>query len=128
MAEAEREVESARVANLRDDLVDQLAKRLDGVSQNGDVFNRLPNTANLRFAGADAEAVAANLDPVAVSLGSACNSGSPEPSGVLRAMGLEEQAAYESLRFSLGRFTTPDDIKLAVNRTVEAVNFVREMT
>ncbi len=128
LAEAEREVESARVANLRDNLVSRLAKRLDGVSQNGDISNRLPNTANLRFAGADAEAVAVNLDSVAVSLGSACNSGSPEPSAVLRAMGLDEQAAYESLRFSLGRFTTPDDVEFAVNRTVEAVNFVREMT
>ena len=128
LAEAEREVESARVANLRDNLVAQLANRLDGVSQNGDTSNRLPNTANLRFAGADAEAVAANLDSVAVSLGSACHSGSPEPSAVLRAMGLDEQAAYESLRFSLGRFTTPDDIEFAVNRTVEAVNFVRAMT
>ena len=128
LAEAEREVESARVANLRDNLVAQLANRLDGVSQNGDASNRLPNTANLRFAGADAEAVAANLDSVAVSLGSACHSGSPEPSAVLRAMGLDEQAAYESLRFSLGRFTTPDDIEFAVNRTVEAVNFVRAMT
>lgn len=127
LAEAEREVESARVANLRDNLVGQLAKRLDGVSQNGDVSNRLPNTANLRFAGADAEAIAANLDPVAVSLGSACHSGSPEPSAVLRAMGLDEQAAYESLRFSLGRFTTPDDVEIAVKKTVESVSFVREM-
>lgn len=128
IAEAEREAESTRVADLRDRLTGELTQRLDGVTQNGDVSNRLPNTANIRFAGADAEAVAANLNPVAVSLGSACSSGSPEPSAVLMAMGLDEQASYESLRFSLGRFTTPEDVELAVKRTVEAVQFVREMT
>ena len=71
---------------------------------------RLPNTASLRFEGADAEAVVFNMDPVAVSTGSACSSGSIEPSPVLLAMGLSRDEAFESVRFSLGRFTTEAEV------------------
>ena len=106
----------------------QIKAGLEGVHQNGDTARRLPNTANLHFEGADSEAVMTNMDPVAVSTGSACSSGSIEPSEVLLAMGLTRDAAFESVRFSLGRFTTEDDIDLAVESTVAAVERVREMT
>ena len=127
IAAAERVSESARVGALRDRLVTQIEARLSGVRQNGDTARRLPNTANLHFEGADSEAVMTNMDPVAVSAGSACSSGSIEPSEVLLAMGLSRDAAFESMRFSLGRFTTEDDIDLAIESTVAAVARIRAL-
>lgn len=127
IATDERESESARVAVLRDRLVAELGTRLAGVQHNGDPSRRLPNTANLRFAGADAEAVMANMDPVAVSIGSACSAGSIEPSEVLVAMGLTHEAAFESVRFSLGRFTTIEDVDLGVERAIAAVERIRAL-
>ena len=128
IADDQRDLESARVAKFRDVLSDSLKSELSGVYEVGDVSRRLPNTANIRFSGADAEAVVANMDPVAVSTGSACSSGSIEPSEVLLAMGIPRDAVFESVRFSLGRFTTREDIDLGVARAVAAVEYVREMT
>ena len=127
IAAQERESESVQVATLRDQLAASLKTALGGVYDVGDVGRRLPNTANLRFEGAEAEAVVTNMDPVAVSTGSACNSGTIEPSEVLLAMGISRDAVFESVRFSLGRFTTQEDIQIGVQRTVEAVDFVRVM-
>ena len=127
IAADERVAESTRVGTLRDRLVTAIESGLHGVSQNGDTTRRLPNTANLRFAGADAEAVIANIDPVAVSAGSACSTGTIEPSEVLVAMGLSREAAFESVRFSLGRFTTEAEIEPAAQRTAAAVDYVRAM-
>ena len=124
----ERESESARVEALRDRLVTELGARLAGVHQNGDPSRRLPNTASIRFEGADAEAVMSNMDPVAVSTGSACSAGSIEPSEVLTAMGLSRDAAFESVRFSLGRFTTEADIATAIESAIASVERVRAMT
>ena len=123
----ERESESGRVERLRDRLVVELKDKIQGVHDNGDVTRRLPNTANLRFEDADAEAVVTNMDPVAVSTGSACSSGSIEPSEVLLAMGVPSDAAFEAVRFSLGRFTTDEDIDTAAEITVTAVEYVRAM-
>ena len=125
IAAAERTTESARMGVLRDRLVATIQYMLPDVSQNGDVTRRLPNTANFHFAGADAEAVISNMDPVAVSAGSACSTGAIEPSEVLVAMGLLRESAFESVRFSLGRFTTEADIEPAASRTVTAVQYVR---
>ncbi|MCY3851192.1 MAG: cysteine desulfurase family protein [Acidimicrobiaceae bacterium] len=124
----EREQESARVEVLRDRLVDGVRIGLRGVCENGDTSKRLPNTANLHFAGADAEAVIHNMDPLAVSAGSACSAGAIEPSRVLTAMGLSREEAFESVRFSLGRFTTDAEVDTAISKTVEAVTRVRDMT
>ena len=128
IATEKRTSESARVTEARDRLTAGLKSRLSGIHEIGDVARRLPNTANLRFEGADAEAVVTNMDPVAVSTGSACGSGSTEPSEVLLAMGIPREAAFESVRFSLGRFTTSDDIDLAVQSAVAAVERVRNLT
>ena len=127
IAVEERKSESDRVGRLRDCLVAALKDRIPGVHDNGDVTRRLPNTANLRFEGADAEAVVTNMDPVAVSTGSACSSGSIEPSKVLLAMGLSRDDAFEAVRFSLGRFTSSEDIDIAIERTVTAVEYIRAM-
>ena len=128
IAADERESEAVKVGGLRDRLVAELGARLEGVQQNGDPARRLPNTANVRFEGADAEAVMSNMDPVAVSTGSACSAGSIEPSEVLTAMGLSRDAAFESVRFSLGRFTTKPDIDVATQAATAAVNRVRALT
>ncbi len=127
LAAEERMGEAGRVSTLRDRLVAAMMSRLEDVRENGDVTRRLPNTANLRFVGADSEAVMANMDPVAVSAGSACSAGSIEPSEVLLAMGLSRDAAFESVRFSLGRFTSEDDVDLAADMAVGAVERVRSM-
>ena len=128
IAAEERERESETVGALRDRLVSELQASLARVLQNGDPSLRLPNTANLCFVGADAEAVMANMDPVAVSIGSACSAGSIEPSEVLLAMGRSHETAFESVRFSLGRFTTPDDIAVAIEATIAAVERVQAMS
>lgn len=124
----ERDSESARVEGLRDRLVDGLRAGLAGFHENGDPSTRLPNTASVRFDGVDGEAVVINMDPVAVSIGSACSSGAIEPSRVLLAMGLSREEAFESVRFSLGRFTTLDEVELAIGQAIEAVQRIRAMT
>lgn len=127
IAKEERSTEAVRVAALRDQLVARIRSSVSGVHEHGDVTRRLSNTANLRFEGADAEAVLANVGPVALSTGSACSSGSIEPSAVLLAMGIPRYEAFEAIRFSLGRFTTEADITSAIKRIVAAVDYVRSM-
>ncbi len=128
LAAADRATDMARVGALRDELLAGLRARIPGIAENGDPARRLPNTLNLRFRGADAEAVMVSVDPVAISTGSACSAGTIEPSPVLSAMGIERDAAFESLRFSLGRFTTAADIAKAIDRMVSAVEYVRSMS
>ena len=89
---------------------------------------RLPNTMNIRFAGTDAEAVMANAPELALSTGSACNSANPEPSHVLRAMGLQRVEADECIRVSTGRFTTDEEIARALVLLSDAVTRVRRLT
>ena len=125
---ASRFAESMAVQNLRDQLHANLSKKLEGVTLNGHPTDRLPNTLNLRFEGADAEAVMASLRRVACSAGSACHGGSQAPSHVLMAMGLSPQEAHESLRFSLSRDTTKQEIDHATDDIVSAVNYVRSLS
>ena len=119
--------EAKQTSKLRDYLVNSLKSHIPNIIENGDASKRLPNTTNIRFIGAIAEAAIINIDPVAVSAGSACSSGSIEPSHVLLAMGHSHEAASESIRFSLGRFTTLEEIDCAVKKTIEAISFVRSM-
>ena len=122
------ETDAVRQARLRDRLHALLAERVSGVVLNGHPRLRLPNTLNLRFVGADGEAVLANMPGVAASTGSACASAAPGHSHVLAAMGMDTEAASESIRFSLGRTTGDTDIDLAAESTVRAVERVRELT
>ena len=127
LAEKERLTDSNRLSYLRDQLVSDLQRLLPEVQELGDTSKRVANTTNIRFLGADADAVMANMRDVAVSNGSACSSGAIEPSIVLQEMGLDRTAASEALRFSLGRFTKGDDIDSAIPRIVTAVQYVRTM-
>jgi cysteine desulfurase len=117
----------AHTAALRDRLVSDLHAMLPGVELISAEVARLCNTANLRFAGADAEAVMASMPDVAVSSGSACQSAVPSPSHVLLAMGYDRRSASECVRFSVGRPTTEEEIAFAVRRVVEAVTRIRAL-
>jgi cysteine desulfurase len=123
----EFETEVVRLRSLRDRLFRGLEDRISDVVLNGHEVQRLCNTVNVRFVGADGEAVLANLQRVAASTGSACQSAVPAPSHVLTAMGLSRVAADESLRFSLGRTTTEIEIDLAIEDIATAVNRVRTL-
>jgi cysteine desulfurase len=119
--------ESERVRALRGRLWSHL-KQLDGVHLNGDLERRLPGNLNVSFAGVDGETLLLALDDVAVSSGSACTSATVEPSYVLRALGLPDDLAHASLRFSIGRFTTEAEIDRAARRVIEVVERLRERT
>jgi cysteine desulfurase len=128
LALKEQGSDSARLGRLKDELLDTLNRQLSGVTVNGEGAECLSNTLNVRFAGADAEAVMASMPDIFVSSGSACQSASPSPSHVLLAMGLSGDEASESLRISLGRPTTAEEIRVAARAIVDAVSRVRELT
>ena len=119
------DTENVRIATLRNRLWSHL-KQMDGVSVNGDLDRRLPGNLNVAFAGIDGETLMIALDDIAVSTGSACTSATVEPSYVLRALGVPDDLAHASLRFTVGRFTTEDDIDRAARRVVEVVERLRE--
>jgi cysteine desulfurase len=101
---------------------------LDHVFLNGHPTERLPNTLNLSFAYVEGESLMMKMPDVAVSSGSACTSASLEPSHVLKAMGVPDELAHGSIRFSLGRFTTEQEIEYVIGRVVESVRQLRELS
>jgi cysteine desulfurase len=109
--------DSARISILRTKL-EQALTESGKISINGSIKNRLPNTTNLCFHGLKADNLIHKLPEIAVATGSACSSALPEPSHVLIAMGLSEQNAYSSVRFSLGRFTTEEEVDFVINKIV----------
>lgn len=124
---AEMEAEAERLAGLRDRLFSALTERLAGVSLNGSQKHRSPNNLNVSFEGVDGESLLRGLDDIAVSSGSACTTAEPEPSYVLRAIGVPDKLANASLRFGLGRFNTEQEIDYAVERVVAAVDRLRQL-
>ena len=128
IAEAEGLDDMGRVEPLRDGLAKKLLNAIPNSTQIGDVTKRLPNTLSIRFKDTDAQATMHNSQNVSMSLGSACSSGAIEPSSVLTAMGLDNDAAFEVLRLSLGRFTTEADIDIAVSSIVSSVKYVRSVS
>lgn len=126
LAVQEMEEERRTTARLRDRLVHQILSTVEATWLNGHPTSRLPNNANITFKDADADTVMMEMKDVAVSSGSACSSAQPEPSHVLKAIGLSTEEAKCSLRFGLGRFTTEEEIEFAFARVVETVTKVRE--
>jgi cysteine desulfurase len=118
--------EAKRQARLVDDLVRTLQSELNDVFVVSGAARRISNTVNLRFHGADADAVLANTPGLCLSTGSACSERTPGPSHVLSAMRLG-RGAEECIRFSIGRSTTPSDIHEAIERLLPAVRRVREL-
>ena len=118
------------VKALRDRLESRLLEAIPGVSRNGHADLRLPNTSNLSFDGIESEAALILLDErgVCCSAGSACSSGSVHPSHVLKAMGLSNDMARASLRFSVGRLTSELDIDIACEVIPAVISRIREMS
>ena len=95
---------------------------------NGDAEERLPGALNVSFAYVEGESLLMSLKDLAISSGSACTSASLEPSYVLRALGLNDEMAHSSLRFSFGRFTTEAEVDYAIEQVERAVNKLRELS
>jgi len=102
--------ESEQIGALRDFLEDKLMESVD-VQRNGNLENRLSGNCSFTFPGIDAEALIVNMADFAISSGSACTSGAPEPSYVLEAIGLSREEAFSTIRIGLGRFNSNEDIK-----------------
>lgn len=113
--------EATRLSELRNKLETGILEQIPAAKLNGNPQNRLPNTTNISFGKIDGEQLLMNLNEIAVSNGSACNSASTEPSYVLKAMGLDDESAYSSVRFSLGKMTQESDIDLAIEHIVSVV-------
>lgn len=114
--------ETQRLSDLRDQLESELHAALPGrVHVNGQRIERIPNTLNVHIDGAPAVALLANLPAVAASAGSACHAGQDEPSAVLLAMGLSARDALSTIRLSLGRWSTPEQVELAAHAIAKAV-------
>jgi cysteine desulfurase len=125
----EMAVESARLASLRDRLKDGLFAGIGQIAVNGSLEHRLPHNLSVSFAGVDGESLLLGLGAdVAVSSGSACTSASPEPSHVLRAMGVPERLAHSSIRFGLGRFNTEAEVDHVIGKVEQAVGRLRELS
>ena len=116
------------IGELRDYFENEVCRRIPEVALNGSRTSRISNTSNLRFEGADSESLVINLDlaGVACSTGSACASGSIEPSHVLLALGLPIEQAFSSVRFSLSRYTTRDEIEAVLDILPAVVSRCRE--
>jgi cysteine desulfurase len=124
----EMAAESERLTRLRERLREGIMGRLDGVTLNGHPAERLPGNLNLSFAHVAGEALLMGLRGVAVSSGSACTSANPEPSYVLRALGVSDEMAHGSLRFGLGRFTTEEEVEAVIAEVVRVVEHLRSMS
>jgi cysteine desulfurase len=122
--------DSRRLAALRDRLRAGILAAVPDLHGNGDPDHALPNTLNISFRGAEGEAILLYLDleGIAVSTGSACASGSLEPSHVLLATGLGAELAHGSVRFSLGRGTTDGDIDYTLDRLPGIISRIRGMS
>jgi cysteine desulfurase len=121
IAAADMRLDAARLMGLRDKLENALLS-VPGSSVNGHREHRLPNVTNIRFRGVEGQSMMMALSRfIAVSSGSACTSVTQEPSFVLKAMGLTDEEARGSVRFSLGRFTTEDEIDVAIDKARDVI-------
>jgi cysteine desulfurase len=118
---ASLERESKRIEAMRDSLEKQLMARLDDAWINGANAARLPNTTSLTLPNIDVDAILLNLPRIMLGVGSACSTGALEPSHVLQAIGLSRSDAGSTIRISLGRFNTDDEIPVAVEEIARVV-------
>jgi cysteine desulfurase len=119
--------ENERIRKLRDRFL-QGIKDIDEIYINGDLEHRIPHNLNVSFAYVEGESLMMAMRDLAVSSGSACTSASLEPSYVLRALGREDELAHSSIRFTLGRFTTEEDIDYAIQLIHEKIEKLRELS
>jgi cysteine desulfurase len=128
LCQQEMAQESERIRGLRDRLRKGLEGKLDEVFINGSMEHRLPNNLNMSFAYVEGESLLMGINDVAVSSGSACTSATLEPSYVLKALGVGEDLAHTSIRFGLGRFTTQEEVDYVIDKMVQVVSKLRELS
>jgi len=127
IANAEMLEEGKKIKQLRDRLLDGFAD-MEEVVINGDIEQRVPGNLNISFNYVEGESLMMAISDVAVSSGSACTSASLEPSYVLRALGLSDELAHSSIRFSIGRYTTEKDVDDAIRLVREKVEKLRDLS
>ncbi len=127
IAKAEMHEEGERILALRQRLWDGL-KDMEEVHVSGNMGHHVPGIINISFNYVEGESLIMSLPDIALSSGSACTSASLEPSYVLRALGMNDELAHSSLRFSIGRFTTEDDVDQAIESVRTAVEKLRELS
>ncbi|WP_154114744.1 IscS subfamily cysteine desulfurase [Vibrio cincinnatiensis] len=127
IAKQEMQQDYEHAKKLRDRLLNGV-KEMEAVTINGSLEQRIPHNLNISFAFVEGESLLMALKDLAVSSGSACTSASLEPSYVLRALGLDDELAHSSIRFSFGRFTTEEEIDYAIELIRVAVNKLRDMS
>ncbi len=127
LARLEMKSENERIRALRDRLLKGLSD-LPEIYVNGDLEHRVPHNLNISFAYVEGESLIMAVKDIAVSSGSACTSASLEPSYVLRALGLNDELAHSSIRFSIGRFTTAEEIDFTVDLLHKQIGRLRELS
>jgi cysteine desulfurase len=118
-------IDNQTIKKLRDRLEQGILQNISETNVNGSVDNRLPNLTNLSFGGVDGEKLLDSFKDIAVSSGSACTSASIEPSHVLKAIGVNDDLAYASIRFSLGKYTTKAEIDFTIKYVKQVVESLR---
>jgi cysteine desulfurase len=119
--------ERARIRTLRDRLLAGL-KDIEEVYVNGDMDQRVAHNLNISFNYVEGESMLMALKDIAISSGSACTSASLEPSYVLRALGRNDELAHSSIRFTIGRFTTEEEVDFTINLVKEKIAKLRELS
>ena len=127
IAQEEMAAENERIRMLRDRLYNGL-KDIEEVHLNGDMDQRVPHNLNVSFNFVEGESLIMAIKDLAVSSGSACTSASLEPSYVLRALGRSDELAHSSIRFSIGRFTTEEEVDYAIKLLHEKIGKLRELS
>lgn len=127
IAREEMATETAHMRKLRDRLWDGV-KDMEEIYLNGDLEQRIPGNLNISFNFVEGESLIMSLKDIAVSSGSACTSSSLEPSYVLRAIGRNDELAHSSIRFTMGRFTTEEEVDFTIGKVREAVQKLRELS
>ncbi|HSI37481.1 MAG TPA: IscS subfamily cysteine desulfurase [Methylotenera sp.] len=127
IAREEMELENARIRRLRDKLLHGL-ETIEEVYVNGDLEQRVPHNLNISFNYVEGESLIMAVKGIAVSSGSACTSASLEPSYVLRALGRSDELAHSSIRFSIGRFTTEEDVDYTIELMKSKIGKLRELS
>ena len=130
LAYSKLEEHNKKIKELRDYYVEQIKEKIPYIKINGDMEKRLPGNSNISFRFIEGESLLLNLDlkGICASSGSACTSGSLDPSHVLLAIGLPHEIAHGSLRISIGKYNTKEEVDYLIESLVEIVNRLREMS
>ena len=123
------EEHNSKIKELRDYYEKRVKEEIDNIKINGNIENRLPGNSNISFKNADGEGILLNLDMqgICASSGSACTSGSLNPSHVLLAIGVEQELAKNSLRISMGKYNTKEEVDCLVDNLKEIIDRMRKV-